>query len=319
MRRHALRLITASALCLWAHQASAGPLRERMAERVPALSEQDDLESHSQDASASKANLPGGVRTFKDQAYGLHPLQRFDVYAPRQARQAPVIFMVHGGAWRIGDKAHRSVVQNKARHWLARGAILVSVNYRLLPDATPLEQAADVALALAEAQKQAANWGGDSQRFVLMGHSAGAHLVGLLSAAPSMASKRGAQPWLGSVLLDSAALDVVKIMQTPRHYRFYDQAFGKDPASWASSSPWHVLEAGGRPMLLVCSSRRAESCDQARAFASKAASVKIKPSVLVQDMSHADINKQLGAPGRYTEAVDGFLASLPGFRPDASP
>ena len=39
----------------------------------------------------------------RDVAYGSDPAQRFDVYLPPNPRNAPVIFMVHGGAWKAGD------------------------------------------------------------------------------------------------------------------------------------------------------------------------------------------------------------------------
>jgi arylformamidase len=197
--------------------------------------------------------------------------------------------------------------------------VLVSVNYRMLPQTKPLDQAHDVAQALAAAQKQARNWGGDPDRFVLMGHSAGAHLVALLSANPDMATSQGARPWLGSVLLDSAAFDVTQIMQTPKHYGFYDKAFGQDPAYWQAASPAQILKSGAHPMLAVCSSRRADSCAQAQAFVDKAKGLAIQSSVLTQGMSHSEINQELGKDVAYTQSVDKFLNGLPGLTPASKP
>ncbi len=65
----------------------------------------------------------------------------------------------------------------------------------------------DVARALAAVQARAGEWGGDASRVVLMGHSAGAHLVALLSADPTRAAAEGAGPWRSAVVLDSAAID----------------------------------------------------------------------------------------------------------------
>ena len=42
------------------------------------------------------------MKTWHDVAYGPDPQQRFDVYAPQDAKAAPLIFMVHGGAWTVG-------------------------------------------------------------------------------------------------------------------------------------------------------------------------------------------------------------------------
>lgn len=258
------------------------------------------------------ADEPSGlvsVRRLRDVAYGSDPEQRMDVYLPRQAEGAPVILMVHGGAWRIGDKANPGVVENKVARWLPRGIVLVSVNYRMQNAATPLQQAEDVARALAAAQGQAASWGADPAKFILMGHSAGAHLVALLAASPQHARKFGAAPWLGTVALDTAALDVPQIMRE-RHLRLYDRAFGSDAASWKSASPYDQLTSGAMPMLLVCSSQRSDSCGQASRFAARAASLGVRAETLPQPLSHAQINQQLGLESAYTAAVESFMASF---------
>ncbi len=253
--------------------------------------------------------LPPQVQLLRDLRYGDHERQRLDVYRPAQAQGAATVFMVHGGGWAHGDKAMDSVVKHKVQAWVPRGVAVVSVNYRLLPQAAPLEQARDVARALAFAQSRSAEWGGDPARFVLMGHSAGAHLVALLDATPALAAEAGATRWLGSVLLDSAALDVPALMQA-RHLRLFDRAFGRDPAAWRAASPWHRLAARGAPLLAVCSTRRDEACAQARHYVEKAQSFGSRASVLPQDLSHRDINLQLGEPGAYTHAVEAFLRSL---------
>ena len=101
---------------------------------------------------------------------------------------------------------------------------------------------------------------------------------------------------------------------TRRHFGFYDDAFGADPADWRDASPFHRLQAPpSAPWLAVCSSLRGDSCPQAHAFAAKAASLGGLVSVLEVALSHADLNDLLGAPGAYTDKVDDFLraCSLP--------
>lgn len=242
----------------------------------------------------------------RDVAYGSDEDQRFDVYARPGMQGAPVILLVHGGGWARGDKAAGRVVDNKVAHWLPKGFAIVAVNYRMLPKIDPVEQARDVARALAAAQKQAARWGGDPHKFILLGHSAGAHLIALLAAAPGLAVEQGAQPWLGAVLLDSGALDVPEIMNH-RHPPLYDRAFGSDPVYWAASSPFHQLNHGGRPLLVVCSTKRIVSCTQADRFAAKAQGFGTRAEVLRLDMSHGEINSQLGAAPDYTAVVDARL------------
>ncbi|HWU62200.1 MAG TPA: alpha/beta hydrolase fold domain-containing protein [Ensifer sp.] len=250
---------------------------------------------------------PGTVR--RNLAYGADPAQKLDVYVPAAASKAPVIVMMHGGAWALGSKSAQSVVDAKAAHWLPRGYVFVSVETRLLPAANPLEQAHDLAAALAYVRKHAAEWGGDGGRIVLMGHSAGAHLAALLEADPSLGGKSAPQPVLGTVSLDSAAYDVTQIM-SGRHMGLYDRAFGSDPAFWRAASPSLQVRGKPAPALLVCSSRRRESCDQAAGFAAILKRAGARATVLPQNLSHMDINAELGKDGAYTAAVDKFLASL---------
>ncbi|UDM38501.1 alpha/beta hydrolase [Acinetobacter haemolyticus] len=108
--------------------------------------------------------------------------------------------------------------------------VFISLNYRLVPEVSVQQQTQDIAEALIYIQKQAANWHADPKRLVLMGHSAGAHLVSLLTTRPLWLTSQP-QPWRATVALDSAAYNVEIIMQT-RHARFYDQAFGNQPSNW---------------------------------------------------------------------------------------
>ncbi len=281
---------------------SGESLRSRWAERV-------------QGPAASAGALPAGVRRIADLPYGGDARQRMDVYLPPAGalppgQRAPVIFMVHGGAWRTGDKAMPKVVDHKVARWVARGFVLVSINYRMLPGTPVAQQAQDVALALAAAQRHASDWGADAGRFILMGHSAGAHLVALINAQPAAALRGGAQPWLGTVVLDSAVLDVPQYMAQP-HVRLYDEAFGSDPALWRQLSPADQLVAGAPPYQFVCSTeRRDRPCPQAEAMARRVRALGGRASVLPQPLSHGDINGELGLESGYTRAVEAFMASL---------
>lgn len=241
-----------------------------------------------------------------DASYGPSSRQSLDVYAPDNARNAPIIVMVHGGGWAEGSKSSKNVVSNKVRHWLPKGYIFVSVGYRLVPEVNPLEQADDVAKALATVQERAASWGGDPSRIVLMGHSAGGHLVALISADRSIADKAGATPWLATISIDSAALNVATVMNNGRP-ELYRRAFGDDPKFWAEASPTLRLKSPVPPMLMICSSLRQMTCNQARQFADRADG---KVEVLPIALRHMPINARLGTDTNYTRQVDDFLTGL---------
>lgn len=262
-------------------------------------------------AAAAMAAAPAGTRRINDLPYGPDTRQRMDVYLPAAPHRAPVLLMVHGGAWVVGDKSMPRVVDAKLTHWVGElGYILVAINYRLLPAVDVQAQATDVAAALAAVQARAAEWGGDASRVVLMGHSAGAHLVALLSADPARAAAQGAGPWRGTVVLDSAAIDTVELM-TRRHLRLYDRVFGADPAFWRAVSPTAALTPRAVPTLVVCSSlRRDDSCAQSKVFVDKALALGVRSELLPQALDHASVNGELGRSGNYTRAVDTFIDGL---------
>ncbi|EGY25113.1 esterase/lipase-like protein [Desulfovibrio sp. A2] len=310
-------LLTIALVCP-APNAMAGPildmLRERRAERsATGTAASGNGTSPRQEGSTAArrgstpldpaAIVPGSRRLAA--SYGPHPAQVMDVYLPPNPQHASVIVMVHGGAWKIGDKANPGLMDNKLARWLPKGFVLVSINYRLLPDAMALEQAEDVAAAVRRVAEAAPGWGADPARIILMGHSAGAHLVALVASAPSLLDR----PVAGAVVLDSAAMDVPAIMKH-RHPGFYDEAFGKNPAYWAKTSPQDQWLPKAVPMLLVCSTKRADKpCVAAEAFAAKTARSGRKTPVLPQALTHGEINHQLGLPGTYTDAVDGFITA----------
>lgn len=247
--------------------------------------------------------------TFADITYGPAPAQRFDVHVPPGATAAPLILMLHGGAWRYGDKAAAGVLEPKRQRWLPRGIAVASANYRLLPEAAPLDQARDVAQALAALQQDARRFGIDGEQIVLMGHSAGGHLIALLAARPDLLAEAGARPPLGFVVLDSGALNVTAIMNG-RHLPLHARAFGSDPAYWRAISPHEQLRRASPPLQLACSSLRRHSCAQAEEFAAKARGLGATAEVLALPLAHGEINERLGSDPAYTAAVERFLATL---------
>ena len=310
MRRRTLRRVGVLAALAMSRPAEAGTFVDRIGERLDQL--RAELDDGAGDASTRAITLPAGARVERDVAYGSDPAQRLDVYRPASiaAGGAPVILFLHGGGWRRGDKGMAQMVRNKAPHWLGKGFVFASANYRMLPDANAVQQADDAARALAFIQNRVEGWGGDPSRVVLVGHSAGAHLVALMTADPSIATRQGVKPWLATIAMDSAALDMVAIMSRP-HYRFYDPVFGSDPAFWREASPTlRMVGKPAAPMLLVCSSRRSDSCPPAREFADKAKAFGGQVTLLPVDLGHLQINDQLGTPGVYTDAVDAFLRTV---------
>src|SRR3984893_5190862 len=103
--------------------------------------------------------------------------QMLDVYAPAEGKNLPVVVWIHGGGWQAGDK---SDVQKKPQAFADKGFVFVSINYRLLPDVTIKQMAADVAKAIRWTHDHAKDYGGDPDTMIVTGHSAGAQLAALV-------------------------------------------------------------------------------------------------------------------------------------------
>jgi hypothetical protein len=113
------------------------------------------------------------------------------------------------------------------------------------------------------------------------------------------------------VAIDSAAYDIVNIMNSASPPRFYKKAFGKIPRYWKAASPLHVLTSKIPPFLAICSTQRDDgSCAQARRFVEKATVLGATAEVLEADLSHREANVSLGKHNRYTRSVDAFINSL---------
>lgn len=252
-----------------------------------------------------------------DLSYGTHSRQKLDVFLPKTKAKspiAPIIIMVHGGGWCTGDKAINNITENKVARWVPKGFIFVSINYPMVTDGyDALAQVDETARAVAYVQKSAAQWGGDGSKIILMGHSAGAHLISMVNADPDTRRKFNIKPLLGAVSLDAGAIDVVTQMPNvvPILKTRYKEAFGTDEAIWIAASPYHQLAKPAAPWLGVCSSTRPDNpCGQADAYVKKSKSLGIMASSLPLAKGHGALNKELGLNNDYTKSVEKFMAAL---------
>ena len=260
-------------------------------------------------------SAPGG----RSMAYGRDALQTLDFW-PGATAKAPLILFVHGGGWKRGSKDNATGAA-KVSHYNGLGYAFASINYRLVPDATVEQQAQDVADALAYLREQAPALGVDPNRIVLMGHSAGAHLVALVGTDMRYLTKAGLKPNAvrGVIALDGAAYDVARQMQEGNRVMAstYEQAFGTDPARQRALSPTLQAATPNAPAFLILHVDRADGTAQANALAAalQAAGTPAELHALEGRglRGHMEINRSLGEadyPG--TGLVDAWLKRLLG-------
>ena len=241
--------------------------------------------------------------------------QSLDIYIREGLTDAPVVLYVHGGGWVRGDKARALF---KPACLVPAGYLFASMNYRFRPEASLPELAQDVASAAAWLKEHAAKYGGDGSRIVLMGHSAGGHLVALVGANQKFMENAGASlsDLAGVVAIDTAMLNVPARMETAGKSQL--RVFGSRPEGWTPVSPWHHIETGKGipPFLLFTSDGRAISHDQATMMITKLEQYGIEASSHeAKGRGHTPLDTYLGIAGdESTGILMEFLGQHAGVR-----
>jgi arylformamidase len=136
-------------------------------------------------------------RTYKSHchlAYGAHAKQTLDLFPALQSKGLAIF--IHGGYWRSLDKDDFSFI---AEPFLAKGISFASINYRLCPDATISDIVEDCESAITWLAKHSHEYSVDFSRNVLLGHSAGAHLVAMMYCTDWATRGVDAASFLGGV------------------------------------------------------------------------------------------------------------------------
>src|SRR5262249_39554674 len=124
-----------------------------------------------------------------------------------------VVFWIHGGGWQTGDK---SSVQLKPQAFMDKGFVFVSTNYRLLPDFDMGTIIRDIAKSIHWVHDNIAKHGGDPNRLLVMGHSAGAQRAALFCTDDRYLKAEGVAPTSkkGGVPVEGDPYDVPAIIET---------------------------------------------------------------------------------------------------------
>ena len=302
MRKSVIIILTAVALIAGtlAEARPGGRLKDRLGQRG---------------AQSGQAAVPDakGKQTLQ---YGPDKLQELDFYpAATGNRRAPLVIFVHGGGWKRGSKDNATGPW-KAPHYTGLGYAYASINYRLVPDATVEQQGADVAGSVRYLIDNAARLGFDPSRIVIMGHSAGAHLVALVGTDESYLKSVGLSfaALDGVVPIDGAAYDVAKQMSDGGKLMSdtYVGAFGTDPVRHRALSPTLHAASPNAPAFLIIHVQRQDGTAQSiglQAALRKGGTPADRQQFDGRGLAgHMEINRQLGNPTyAATPVVDAWL------------
>lgn len=200
---------------------------------------------HSLFAEEQRALARQWPATASDLAYGPDPRQRLDLYAPsRRDGPAPILVWVHGGGFLRGDKgdADRWPNAHAGRFAAREGLLGVVINYRLAPEHQWPSAGEDLIAVVDWLKANASAHGGDPDRIILAGTSAGAaHVATYLQLRPDSRDIRGA------VLL--SGLYGIMPYTDVRDVAYY----GEDSSLHAARAPLAALAETRVPLLVACS------------------------------------------------------------------
>jgi arylformamidase len=247
------------------------------------------------------AVLAAEPRVRRDVAYvePKDPKLTLDVYSPSAGKDHPVVLWIHGGGWQAGDK---SEADHKPRAFTDRGYVFVSTNYRLLPTVTIKQMAADVAKAIRYTRDHAREWGGDPDRFIVTGHSAGAQLAALVCTDERYLKAEGLSFSFikGCVPVDGDTYDVPLQIATVELRRAdrYRMKFG-DEASQKELSPVTHVARGKRipPVLILHVAEHPETKLQSERLVKALTEAGVRARTYrANSTDHVKLNADLGLP-----------------------
>jgi acetyl esterase len=241
------------------------------------------------------------------------------VYRPASSSSAgplPLVVYFHGGGWVIGSiDSHDPIC-----HQLATGvpAVVVSVDYRLAPEA-PFPAAVDDALAAtAWVADHAGELGGDPRRLVVAGDSAG----GNLAAVVSHKARDAGGPALAYQLLIYPATDLMRSMASHTENGegyflttgamdwFIGHYLGDGDPRQADASPLFDPDLTGLPPGLVITAEYDPLRDEGEAYAWLVAEAGGKVTDVRYDgMIHGFFGMDAIVPAA-ADAVDRTIATL---------
>lgn len=208
--------------------------------------------------------LPANVTPYLNVVYAQNGNRKMlaDLFVPNdKPGPLPTLVIVHGGGWMNGDKTRfRALTLALA----SRGYVTMAIEYRLGGEARFPAAIHDCNAATRFLRAEAAKYKVDRNRIGAVGGSAGAHLVGLMAAAPQVSELQGN----GGHAQQSSKLQAAVVMAGPMELatgptaerfrkapessfanRFLGKRIDEDEALYQLASPYTHFSRETPPML----------------------------------------------------------------------
>ena len=251
--------------------------------------------------SESSTRARAALRCVLDQPYGEAASEKLDIFLPQRrgvsAPPAPVLVYLHGGYWRALDKRDQSFV---ATPFVQAGALVVLPNYALAPAVSIQHIVMQMVQALAWVRRNIAAHGGDPDRVVVAGHSAGGHLASLLllcdwsAVAPDLPAH-----WLQAALSISGLYDLEPL----RHAPFLAPDLALDRLQALALSPARMRAPQQGRLVAVVGAHESEEFHRQHALIAQTWGPRAVPVwETVPGRHHMDVLHALAEPGSRVHA-----------------
>lgn len=169
----------------------------------------------------------------------------------------PCIVIIHGGAWRAGN---RTMHDDLARELAARGYVAATISYRFCPEYVFPAQVEDAKCAVRYLRAHAEKYHIDPDRFGAIGFSAGAHLAMMLGTLDAEDGMEGDGGWANqpskvqAVVSFFGPTDFVPTMPEGSSRLVVDFLGGtaaEKPEAYREASPVSHVNKGDAPMFLL--------------------------------------------------------------------
>ena len=220
----------------------------------------------------------------------------------------PVVVWIHGGGWRAGDKTE---VATKPLAFTRKGLVFVAMNYRFVPNVTMDTIVRDIAKSVRWVHDHIGQRGGDPNRILLMGHSAGAQLAALVCIDDRFLKAEGLSLAIlkGCVPVDGDTYDVPlqiattaarrKSLGQPDPKLGYPEKFGPPDRQRDLSAVRHIARNKGIPPFLILHvADHTDTTAQAHRLWSELQEAGVPAKTFgASGTDHVKLDRNLGVPG----------------------
>ncbi|MDA9478103.1 hypothetical protein XI03_27210 [Bradyrhizobium sp. CCBAU 65884] len=180
-----------------------------------------------------------------DLSYGAGPRDRLDYFPSAEPKSSPTVVFIHGGYWQRGDKSSYSFL---AETFVKNGVSFAAINYDFCPGVRMTQIVDQARKAMAWLWHNVDGLGGDREKLSIVGHSAGAHISGMMMTTNWPSFSEGLpQDLVKGAILVSGIYDLGPLLATSNNDQLH-----LDPDEAYSQSPVNQTRISNVPQLVAC-------------------------------------------------------------------